>query len=98
MLFLYRWKLIRKHSQHKTQCTTKWLNINDNAIIFDRFDELLSLLFEMEIDPRTKHIITKECVIQCIISDDNYSFSEYIETAKGEKESFSQYLLSVTNM
>jgi hypothetical protein len=57
--------------------------INDHIIIVDHFNELLSLLFKIEINPKTKDLITAEYIVQYIFSGENYTFAEYIATSRG---------------
>jgi hypothetical protein len=60
--------------------------INDHAIIYDRFKEIISLLFEMELNPATKSVVMESYVVKYIFSDDNYPFTEYIATSRKGKQ------------
>jgi hypothetical protein len=44
--------------------------INDHAIIYDRFNGIISLLFEMDLNPAMKSAVTESCVVECIFLDD----------------------------
>jgi hypothetical protein len=52
--------------------------INGYPIIFDRFKELLGVLFEMELTSSTKRLVTAEYIVYCIFDHENYSFAEII--------------------
>jgi hypothetical protein len=59
---------------------------NDNPIIFDQFNELISLSFEMEINPVTKILVTADYIAQCIYLEENYTFSEYIVSSRSKNQ------------
>jgi hypothetical protein len=56
--------------------------INDQLIIFDRFNELLGVLIEMELLPPMKSLVTKAYVVRAIFYDENYSFAEIISSGR----------------
>jgi hypothetical protein len=60
--------------------------INDHAIIYDRYNEIISLLFEMELDPSKQSLVTPQYIAECIFSDENYTFVDYVATTRGEKK------------
>jgi hypothetical protein len=60
--------------------------INSHVIISDRFNEIVSLLIKMELDPSKQSLVTHQYIVQCILSDDNYTFVEYVSTVRGEKQ------------
>jgi hypothetical protein len=74
--------LTTPESEHSTMSHYK----NDCIIIFDRFNELLPLLFEMDLNPNTKDMITAEVIVQCIFSGENYTFAKYIASSRGVKK------------
>jgi hypothetical protein len=49
------------------------------------FNEIILLLFTMEIDPSTKSVVQHAYIIDCVFLDENYTFAEFIATSKGEK-------------
>jgi hypothetical protein len=55
--------------------------INDYPIIFDRFNELLGVLFEMELTPSTKRLVTTEHIVNCMFDHEKYSFAVIISTS-----------------
>jgi hypothetical protein len=48
--------------------------IIDHPIIFDLFNELLGRLFEMELSPSTKILVTDAYIVRAIFDDEHYSF------------------------
>jgi hypothetical protein len=50
--------------------------INDHAIIYECFNEIISLLFEMELDPSKQSLVTHQYILECIFFDDNCTFVE----------------------
>jgi hypothetical protein len=53
-----------------------------SSIIYDRFNKTISLLFEIEVNPATKSVVTESYVVECIFLDDIYSFTEFIATLR----------------
>jgi hypothetical protein len=56
--------------------------INNCPLIFDRFKELLVVLFEMELAPSMKRLVTAGHIVDCIFDHENYSFAEIISTSR----------------
>jgi hypothetical protein len=54
--------------------------INDHPIIIYWFNELLGVLFEMELPPSMKSLVTEVYVVRAIIYDQNYSFAKIISS------------------
>jgi hypothetical protein len=40
----------------------------------------------MELDPPKQSLVTHQYIVECIFSDENYSFVEYIAMTRGEKQ------------
>jgi hypothetical protein len=56
--------------------------INGHVIIYDLFKEIISLLFEMELDPLKQSLVTHQYIVECIFSDENCTFVEYVATTR----------------
>jgi hypothetical protein len=73
------------HMPELEHCTMSHCN-KDHIIIFDRFNERLSLLFEIDLNPKMKDLINAEYIVQCILSGDKYTFAEYIASSRSVKK------------
>jgi hypothetical protein len=59
--------------------------INDHLIIYDRVNNIISLLFEMELGPSEQALVTPAYIVECIFSDENYMFTESLLTSIGKR-------------
>jgi hypothetical protein len=74
--------IIGKHLSHYNMAHY----INVHAIIYDRFNKIVSLLFEVELYPSKQSRETLQYIAECIFSDENHTFVNYVATARGEKK------------
>jgi hypothetical protein len=60
--------------------------INDRFfVIYNRFNEIISLLFKMELDPSKQVLVNTAYIVKYIMSDQNYMFTESLFTSVGKK-------------
>jgi hypothetical protein len=55
--------------------------INEYPIISEHFNEILGILFQMELTPSMKRLVIADYIVECIFYHDNDSFVEIISTA-----------------
>jgi hypothetical protein len=68
---------------------------NAHLIIFYRFNEIISLLFEMELDPSRQALVTPTYTVECIFYDDNYMFTASLLTSVPVHNQFPPVLTNV---
>jgi hypothetical protein len=56
--------------------------ISDYPIIFERFNEFLGILFQMELTPSTDRLMTTDYIVECLFDQENYPIVEIISTSR----------------